>query len=130
MINLPLMKEASLNVFGDPLIVCGTKPITGAYRNGCCDTGPFDVGTHTVCAVVTAEFLAFSKGKGNDLTRALPQYNFPGLVEGDYWCLCVSRWLEAYRVGVAPKIKLAASHQKTLDYVSLEVLTSFAIDYV
>ncbi len=122
------MKEASLNVFEDPLIVCGTEPMTGAYRNGCCATGPFDVGTHTVCTKVTSEFLAFSKSKGNDLTRAYPEYNFPGLKEGDFWCLCVSRWLEAYRAGVAPKIKLAASHQKTLDYVALKVLTSFALD--
>jgi len=122
------MKADSLNVFGEALLICGTAPITGAYRNGCCDTGPFDAGTHTVCAVVTDEFLQFSKSKGNDLTRAYPQYNFPGLVEGDFWCLCVSRWLEAYRAGVAPQIKLAATHQKTLEYVSLTVLTTFAID--
>ena len=122
------MKADSLNVFGEALQVCGTTPMTGAYRNGCCDTGPFDAGTHTVCAVVTDEFLQFSKSKGNDLTRAYPQYNFPGLVAGDYWCLCVSRWLEAYRAGIAPKINLAATHQKTLDYVSLEVMTTFALD--
>ncbi len=122
------MKEASLNVFGDPLIVCGTKPMTGAYRNGCCDTGPFDAGTHAVCAKVTDAFLQFSKSKGNDLTRAYPEYNFPGLVEGDYWCLCVLRWLEAYRAGVAPGVKLASTHEKTLEYISLEVLTSFALD--
>lgn len=122
------MKIDSRNVYGKTLMVCGTSPITGAYRNGCCDTGPFDAGTHTVCAKVTEEFLAFSKGKGNDLTRAYPEYNFPGLVAGDFWCLCISRWLEAYRAGVAPKIKLAATHQKSLDYVSLAVLTSFALD--
>ena len=122
------MKADSFNVFGEALQVCGTTPMTGAYRNGRCDTGPFDAGTHTVCAVVTDEFLQFSKSKGNDLTRAYPQYNFPGLVAGDYWCLCVSRWLEAYRAGIAPKINLAATHQKTLDYVSLEVMTTFALD--
>ena len=122
------MKADSFNVFGEALLVCGTTPMTGAYRNGCCDTGPFDAGTHTVCAVVKDEFLQFSKSKGNDLTRAYPQYNFPGLVAGDYWCLCVSRWLEAYRAGIAPKINLAATHQKTLDYVSLEVMTTFALD--
>ena len=122
------MKADSFNVFGEALQVCGTTPMTGAYRNGCCDTGPFDAGTHTVCALVTDEFLQFSKSKGNDLTRAYPQYNFPGLVAGDYWCLCVSRWLEAYRAGIAPKINLAATHQKTLDYVSLEVMTTFALD--
>jgi len=124
------MKAPSLNVFGETLALCGTSPMTGAYRNGCCDTGPFDAGTHTVCAVVTDEFLQFSKSKGNDLTRAYPQYNFPGLVEGDRWCLCVSRWLEAYRAGVAPPLILKACHRNTLDYVSLAVLTTFALDDV
>lgn len=122
------MKDASLNVFGKPLLVCGTHPMTGAYRNGCCDTGPFDAGTHTVCAVVTERFLQFSKSKGNDLTRAYPQYDFPGLVPGNFWCLCVSRWLEAYRAGVAPPVILEACHLNTLDYVSLEVLTTFAVN--
>lgn len=123
------MKEASLNVFGQPLVVCGTSPMTGAYRNGCCDTGPFDAGTHTVCAVITETFLAYSKGKGNDLTRAYPNYDFPGLVPGDRWCLCVSRWLEAYRAGCAPQIVLEACHQKTLDYVSLDILQQFALSH-
>ncbi|MEK9603759.1 MAG: DUF2237 domain-containing protein [Flavobacteriaceae bacterium] len=122
------MKEASLNVFGTPLMVCGTHPMTGAFRNGCCDTGRLDSGTHTVCAIVTDVFLAFSKSKGNDLTRAYPEYNFPGLVAGDHWCLCVLRWLEAYRAGVAPQIILEACHQKTLDYLDLEVLKKFAFD--
>lgn len=122
------MKEASLNVFGKPLVLCGTHPMTGAFRNGCCDTGPFDNGTHTVCAVVTEEFLHFSKSKGNDLTRAYPAYDFPGLVEGDHWCLCVSRWLEAHRAGCAPKVILSACHQKTLEYVSIETLTQYAIE--
>ena len=122
------MKATSLNVFGNPLLVCGKNPMTGAYRNGCCDTGPFDIGTHTVCAVVTDEFLQFSKSKGNDLTRAYPQYNFPGLVDGDTWCLCVSRWLEAYKAGVAPPVVLEACHLNTLDYVSLEVLTTLAVN--
>ena len=109
-------------------MVCGTNPMTGAFRNGCCDTGRFDVGTHTVCAVVTDAFLTFSKSKGNDLTRAYPEYNFPGLVNGDHWCLCVSRWLEAYRSDLAPQVILKACHQKTLDYVSLNVLKKFAFD--
>lgn len=122
------MKVNSLNVFGETLLICGTAPMTGAYRDGCCDTGPFDAGTHAVCAKVTDAFLEFSKSKGNDLTRAYPEYNFPGLVAGDYWCLCVLRWLEAYRAGVAPGVKLAATHQKTLEYISLEVLTTFALD--
>ncbi len=109
-------------------MLCGTDPMTGAFRNGCCDTGRFDAGTHTVCAVVTDAFLTFSKSKGNDLTRAYPEYNFPGLVAGDHWCLCVSRWLEAYRSDVAPQVILKACHQKTLDYVSLNVLKKFAFD--
>jgi hypothetical protein len=122
------MKEPSLNIFGASLVVCGTNPLTGAYRNGCCDTGPLDVGTHIVCAVVSDAFLAFSKSKGNDLTRPYPQYNFPGLVAGDHWCLCVSRWLEAYRSDVAPQIILEACHQKILDYIDLEVLKKFAFE--
>jgi uncharacterized protein (DUF2237 family) len=122
------MIDNSLNVFGKPLSVCGTDPLTGALRNGYCDTGGFDAGTHTVCAVVTDAFLAFSKRKGNDLTRAYPEYNFPGLVAGDHWCLCVSRWLEAYRSDVAPQVVLEACHQKTLDYVSLNILKKFAFD--
>lgn len=121
------MKIASRNVYGQPLIICGTDPLTGAYRNGCCDTGPLDVGKHTVCARVTDEFLAFSKRKGNDLTRPLPAFNFPGLVSGDHWCLCVSRWLEAHRAGVAPPLILAACHENTLDFVSLDVLSQYAI---
>ncbi|MAV79653.1 MAG: hypothetical protein CBD31_03425 [Flavobacteriaceae bacterium TMED171] len=124
------MKDASLNIFGAPLIVCGTNPLTGAFRNGCCDTGQLDTGTHTVCAIVTDTFLSFSKRKGNDLTRPYPLYNFPGLVAGDRWCLCILRWLEAYKAGVAPKIILDACHQKTLDYVSLDILKKYAVDYL
>ena len=124
------MKDSSLNVFGGPLMVCGTNPLTGAFRNGCCDTGQLDSGTHTVCAIVTDAFLSFSKSKGNDLTRPYTLYNFPGLVAGDRWCLCVLRWLEAFRAGVAPKIILDACHQKTLDYVSLDTLKKYAIDPV
>ena len=122
------MNEPSLNIFGASLAVCGTNPLTGAYRNGCCDTGPLDVGTHIVCAVVSDAFLAFSKSKGNDLTRPYPQYNFPGLVTRDHWCLCVSRWLEAYRSDVAPQIILEACHQKILDYIDLDVLKKFAFE--
>ena len=122
-----MMKEERYNVFGEPLMVCGTSPLTGAFRNGCCDTGPFDVGTHTVCAIVTQAFLDYSKQRGNDLTRPLPQYNFPGLVEGDRWCLCVSRWKEAHLAGVAPPVILAATHQKTLEVVPLSVLERYAL---
>ena len=122
------MKDASLNVFGEPLILCGISPMTGAFRNGCCDTGQLDTGTHTVCALITDDFLSFSKLRGNDLTQPYPQYNFPGLINGDRWCLCILRWLEAYRAGMAPKIILKACHQKTLDYVGLDTLKKFAVD--
>ena len=122
-----MMKEEGYNVFGEPLMVCGTSPLTGAFRNGCCDTGPFDVGTHTVCAIVTQAFLDYSKQRGNDLARPLPQYNFPGLIEGDRWCLCISRWKEAHFAGVAPPVILAATHQKTLEVVPLSVLERYAL---
>ena len=122
------MKDASLNVFGEPLILCGINPMTGVFRNGCCDTGELDTGTHTVCALITDDFLSFSKLRGNDLTQPYPQYNFPGLIDGDRWCLCILRWLEAYRAGMAPKIILKACHQKTLDYVGLDTLKKFAVD--
>ncbi len=115
----------SLNVFNEPLMVCGTTPMTGAYRDGCCNTGLNDKGTHTVCAVVTNEFLQFSKSRGNDLTMDYPPTGFKGLVEGDKWCLCVSRWIEAYEANVAPLIILKATHIKTLDYISLEELRKF-----
>ena len=106
-------------------MVCGTDPMTGVYRDGCCNTGINDTGNHTVCAVVTDEFLQFSKSRGNDLTQDYPPANFKGLVAGDKWCLCVSRWVEAYQAGVAPPVILEATHMKTLDYVSLEVLINF-----
>jgi uncharacterized protein (DUF2237 family) len=115
----------ALNVFNEPLIVCGTSPMTGAYRDGCCNTGVNDRGTHTVCAVVTDAFLQFSKSRGNDLTMDYPPTGFKGLKEGDKWCLCVSRWIEAYQAGAAPPIILKATHIKTLEYISLEELKKF-----
>lgn len=115
----------ALNVFNEPLLLCGADPMTGVYRDGCCNTGANDRGTHTVCAVVTNEFLEFSKGRGNDLTMDYPPTNFKGLVEGDKWCLCVSRWVEAYQANVAPPIILKATHFKTLEYISLEELFKF-----
>ncbi|MFC0261749.1 DUF2237 family protein [Fontibacter flavus] len=114
------------NVFGEPIMVCSSYPLTGFYRNGCCETGPDDLGTHTVCAVMTKEFLEFSFSMGNDLITPRPEYTFPGLQPGDKWCLCVSRWAEAYKAGIAPLIILEASHEKTLDYISLEELVKFA----
>ena len=119
------MKEKSLKVYGKPLQICGNEPITGAFRDGCCNTGPGDIGTHTVCAIVSDEFLEFSKSRGNDLTRDYPEYNFKGLKDGDRWCLCASRWVEAYEVGLAPKVILVSTHIKTLEYVSIQILESF-----
>jgi uncharacterized protein len=103
------------------------NPKTGFYRNGCCETGVNDHGTHTVCAVMTAEFLEFSYSRGNDLITPRPEYEFPGLKPGDNWCLCASRWREAFQAGKAPLVNLAATHEKTLEFVSLEDLQRFAI---
>ena len=121
------MIENSLNVLGKPLMVCGTDPMTGAFRNGCCDTGRFDAGTHTVCAIVTQEFLEYSASRGNDLVTPMPYWNFPGLKPGDKWCLCISRWLEAERAGKAPLIVLEATHEKSLKYTSLVKLQEYAV---
>ncbi len=114
------------NVFGEPLIPCSEDPLTGFYRDGCCNTGDEDHGVHTVCAVMTHEFLEFSKKAGNDLSTPRPMYNFPGLKEGDRWCLCAPRWVEAWNEGKAPKVILQATHEKTLDYVPLKVLVKYA----
>ncbi len=121
------MKLPSLNVLGQPLEECSTQPMTGFFRNGCCDTGPMDRGLHTVCATMTAEFLALSKYLGNDLSTPRPEYGFPGLKPGDQWCLCANRFLQAHMEGAAPKIRLAATHQATLDVVPLEVLQEHAV---
>lgn len=115
------------NVAGNPLEICCQSPMTGFYRNGCCDTGLEDRGLHIVCATMTAEFLEFSKNRGNDLITPMPMYNFPGLKPGDKWCLCVSRWIEALEAGVAPPIVLSATHEKTLEYLPLEVLQEHAL---
>ncbi|WP_291777166.1 DUF2237 domain-containing protein [Cecembia sp.] len=114
------------NVFGEELLNCSTDPMTGYYRNGCCETGEDDLGTHTVCAVMTREFLEFSLSRGNDLITPRPEYVFPGLKPGDKWCLCASRWVEAYKVGLAPNIVLEATHEKTLQFIPLEELVKFA----
>jgi uncharacterized protein (DUF2237 family) len=122
------MQDPSINVLGRALEVCSTAPMTGFFRNGCCDTGPMDRGLHTVCAVMTAEFLALSKYLGNDLSTPRPEYGFAGLQPGDRWCLCASRFLQAHEEGAAPKVRLAATHARTLDIVPLEVLQSHALD--
>jgi len=120
------MKQPSVNVLGTALETCGTAPLTGFFRNGCCDTGPMDNGVHTVCAVMTAEFLALSKYLGNDLSTPRPEYGFAGLKSGDRWCLCAARFLQAHDEGAAPTVNLAATHRRTLDIVPLEILKRHA----
>ena len=116
------------NVLGEPLEPCGSDPMTGFYRDGCCETGPEDRGSHTVCAVVTEEFLAYTASRGNDLSTPVPAYGFPGLKAGDRWCLCASRWREAHAAGKAPRVRLAATNEAALKLVPLEELTSMAAD--
>ena len=118
----------SRNVFGEPLQPCSTAPLTGFFRNGCCDTSAEDVGSHTVCAVMTDAFLRFSKSRGNDLSTPLPEFGFPGLKAGDRWCLCAPRWREAFEAGQAPLVVLRATHQGALDHCALEDLKRHAID--
>jgi uncharacterized protein (DUF2237 family) len=117
-----------VNVFGEPLATCSTSPMTGWYRNGCCETDEQDRGSHTVCAVVTAEFLAFSASRGNDLSTPRPEFGFPGLRPGDRWCLCAARWLEAWQAGCAPRVQLRATHRRALAVVDLAALKAHAID--
>lgn len=121
------MVDQAKNVYGEPLISCCLDPITGFYRNGLCQTGADDYGTHIVCARMTEKFLSYSKSKGNDLITPRPEFNFPGLKAGDHWCLCISRWVEAHEAEVAPPIKLQATHSKALEFVPLEVLELYSI---
>ncbi len=121
------LKKAK-NVLGTELEVCSMEPVTGFYRDGCCNTGGSDMGLHTVCMEATAEFLTFSKARGNDLSTPLPQYQFPGLKPGDRWCLCVERWKEALEAGMAPRVKLESCHISTLEFVDLEDLQEYAIE--
>ena len=120
--------EESLNVFDEALIPCGENPMTGFYRDGCCNTGNDDAASHTVCVSVTKEFLEFSKRRGNDLTSAVPAFNFPGLLPGDSWCLCAARWLEAYDNGVAPSVYLTRTHKRALKVVKIGQLKEHSID--
>ena len=122
------MKAPSRNVLGGPLSPCSTRPVTGFFRNGCCDTGDEDLGSHTVCAVMTAEFLAFSKSRGNDLSTPVPEHGFPGLKPGDRWCLCAARWWEALAAGRAPLVVLTATHERALEHCDLKDLKRHAID--
>jgi len=123
------MKSAK-NVLGTDLETCGTDPMTGFFRDGCCNTGVDDEGLHLVCSVMTDDFLKFSKAQGNDLSTPMPNYHFPGLQSGDRWCLCVLRWKEALGAGKAPKVVLASTHISTLEFVDLEDLKRFAVDPV
>lgn len=120
--------EASINVLGGRLQPCSTAPMTGFYRNGCCDTGPEDRGSHTVCVIVTAEFLAMSAYLGNDLSTPRPEFGFSGLKPGDRWCLCASRFLQAAQEFAAPKVVLESTHRRALDILPLELLQSHAVN--
>ena len=120
--------EQQKNVLDAELQDCGIDPMTGFYRDGCCNTGPGDVGTHTVCAIMTDEFLAYSKSKGNDLITPRPEFDFPGLKAGDAWCLCALRWEEARQAGCAPRVKLTSTNIKTLEMVEFEDLKAHQID--
>jgi len=121
-------RDNAQNVLGGALMPCGNAPLTGFYRNGCCDTGPEDTGIHTVCAVMTDAFLVFSRLAGNDLSTPQPAMGFPGLVAGDRWCLCAGRWREALAAGVAPPVILAATHEETLAVIALDDLERHAAD--
>jgi uncharacterized protein (DUF2237 family) len=120
--------EHARNVLGEKLQSCSEGPVTGFYRDGCCNVGPDDVGVHSVCVRVTAEFLEFSKARGNDLSTPMPQFGFEGLKPGDQWCLCAARWKEAFDAGMAPRVVLRATHEITLEIVALEDLKKFAAD--
>lgn len=120
-------KAPSLNVLGGPLQSCSLDPVTGFYRNGCCDTSDMDQGSHTICAVMTAEFLAFSKYVGNDLSTPRLEYGFQGLKEGDQWCLCASRFLQAHEDHAAPRVRIQSTHMRALDIVPLEVMMEHAL---
>jgi uncharacterized protein (DUF2237 family) len=120
--------SSARNVLGGPLACCCERPRTGFYRDGYCHTGPQDVGSHTVCAQMTAEFLRFTRARGNDLSTPRPEFDFPGLNPGDRWCLCAARWKEALAAGVAPPVLLTACHERALEVVALEELTAHALD--
>ena len=120
--------ESELNVLGGALEECGTDPLTGFFRDGCCSTGPEDIGSHTVCAVVTTEFLAHQKSVGNDLSTPRPELSFPGLQAGDRWCVVAVRWLQAYHAGAATPVVLASTHARALDTIPLSVLKAHAVD--
>ena len=122
------MEPQQTNVLGSELQNCSIDPMTGFYRDGCCNTSPGDVGTHTVCSIMTDEFLEYSQSKGNDLITPRPEFDFPGLKAGDAWCLCAMRWEEARQAGCAPRVKLTSTNIKTLEMVEFEHLKAHQID--
>lgn len=122
------MTSTARNVLGEPMQSCCNDPMTGFYRDGYCHTGPEDLGVHTVCVRVTAEFLEYSKSRGNDLSTPHPEFGFPGLTAGDKWCLCAARWQEAFEAGKAPRVALMATHKSTLEIIDLKDLKSHALD--
>lgn len=120
--------DESLNVYGERLAPCSEDPLTGFFRDGCCNTSDDDIGSHTVCIEVTQDFLEYSRFRGNDLSTPHPEFGFPGLKPGDRWCLCASRWLEAYEQDMAPRVYLQRTHQKAADIVPLALLRRYAVD--
>lgn len=120
--------DQSLNVFGEPLLPCSSDPLTGFFRDGCCNTGDQDAGSHTICVQITEEFLQYTLSCGNDLGTPVPEAGFPGLEPGDQWCVCAPRWLEAYEYKMAPRVFLTRTHQRALEIVPLEVLRQYAAD--
>jgi uncharacterized protein (DUF2237 family) len=126
--NAAVAREPDRNVVGGELLECSAKPLTGFYRDGCCATGPEDVGSHTVCVLVTEQFLTFSRRAGNDLSTPQPQFGFPGLTPGDRWCVCAARWLEAHESGSAPPVLLAATHERALELIEIDTLLAYAIE--
>lgn len=128
MSDVPEQMDASENVFGEALETCSDRPVTGFFRDGCCNTGDQDLGSHTVCVEVTQEFLEFSRFRGNDLSTPRPEFGFPGLEPGDRWCLCAERWREAHAAGMAPRVRLRSTHKRALEVVPLELMKEFAAD--
>ena len=123
-----MSEKKQLNIKNMPIEPCSFEPLTGFYRNGCCDTGDNDRGIHTVCVILTEEFLEFSKNVGNDLSTPIPEYDFPGLLPGQKWCLCANRWLEAYNLGMAPPIIAESTNIKTLEIIDIDIISQFTIN--
>jgi len=123
-----MIQQESLNVYGEVLESCCDDPVTGFFRDGCCNTSDDDVGIHTVCVEITAAFLTFSEKMGNDLTTPHPEFDFPGLKAGDRWCLCAMRWLEAHEAGFAPRVHVRSTHIRTLEVLDIQLLKAYAVD--